>query len=287
MTEETTTKRQRKNARLWQAYTMFATLLKEKNKFENRLRAIEQGHSNLNADFERELMEAAYKQSLQVLVKPKNKSEEQFSVQRILYSEASSCGMIWDWLLSIKGLSERLSAQLLALVDDPGAYDTISKLWRHAGYGVFEYWVDENGKVKAPYVGRKWNENKGEFEQVKPTPKPEWRLTKMRDRGIEGYALPYNKQLKALLWNITYSFIMQQTPIYSDIYYQEKERQAMVSPELTKGHIDNRARRKVSKIFLQHLWLVWRECEGLPVTKPYVHDVMGHTHYVAPPNWPL
>lgn len=49
------------------------------------------------------------------------------------------------------------------------------------------------------------------------------------------------------------------------------------------GHVDNAARRKMVKVFLSHLWLVWREAEGLPVSGPYIteHDPK-HTHTIGP-----
>lgn len=37
-----------------------------------------------------------------------------------------------------------------------------------------------------------------------------------------------------------------------------------------KGHLDAMARRWAVKLFLQHLWLVWRTELGLPTSKPYI-----------------
>ena len=35
------------------------------------------------------------------------------------------------------------------------------------------------------------------------------------------------------------------------------------------------------KIFLQHLWLKWRELEGLPISKPYSIERLGHAEYIS------
>jgi len=35
--------------------------------------------------------------------------------------------------------------------------------------------------------------------------------------------------------------------------------------------------RKVVKIFLAHVWLRWRELEGLTIELPYSLTVLGHT----------
>jgi len=51
---------------------------------------------------------------------------------------------------------------------------------------------------------------------------------------------------------------------------------------ITKGQVQNQALRKMIKIFLQCLWLVWREAEGLPVSEPYVKSHLGHQHILTP-----
>jgi hypothetical protein len=42
------------------------------------------------------------------------------------------------------------------------------------------------------------------------------------------------------------------------------------------AHVDNAARRYMVKIFLSHLWEVWRKEEGLPVREPYAITNLGH-----------
>ncbi|KUO42546.1 MAG: hypothetical protein APU95_02865 [Hadesarchaea archaeon YNP_N21] len=54
---------------------------------------------------------------------------------------------------------------------------------------------------------------------------------------------------------------------------------------ISLGHIDNRAKRKVAKLFLSHLWFVWGQMEWLPTDSPYAQQ-LGH-RVVPPPNWPL
>lgn len=50
------------------------------------------------------------------------------------------------------------------------------------------------------------------------------------------------------------------------------------------GHADMRARRKVEKMFLAHLWMKERERLGLEARRPYVIDEAGHQEYIAPPE---
>jgi len=49
-----------------------------------------------------------------------------------------------------------------------------------------------------------------------------------------------------------------------------------------EGHLDNLARVKMIKLFLAHLWLTWREAEGLPVSKPYAIDIQRHSSFIGP-----
>jgi len=51
---------------------------------------------------------------------------------------------------------------------------------------------------------------------------------------------------------------------------------------ISEGHIHNRALRKMIKIFQAGLVLVWREAEGLPPTKPYAIDKLGHDSMIDP-----
>lgn len=51
---------------------------------------------------------------------------------------------------------------------------------------------------------------------------------------------------------------------------------------ISEGHIHNMALKKMIKLFQAGLWLVWREAEGLPVTKPYAIEKLGHNSFIDP-----
>jgi hypothetical protein len=83
-----------------------------------------------------------------------------------------------------------------------------------------------------------------------------------------------------------------------DIYYQDKARLRDLHPEpepvenpkgrswkfrFTDSHIHRMARRRMIKIFLEHLWVRWRESEGLPAGEPWVIRHGGHADYIPPP----
>ncbi|GAJ19172.1 unnamed protein product [marine sediment metagenome] len=48
------------------------------------------------------------------------------------------------------------------------------------------------------------------------------------------------------------------------------------------GHLDAMAVRKMIKLFLACLWLVWREAEGLPTRSPYAIEKQGHSSVISP-----
>ncbi len=53
---------------------------------------------------------------------------------------------------------------------------------------------------------------------------------------------------------------------------------------ISEGHVHMQAQRKMIKLFLACLHIVWREAEGLPPTKPYAFGILGHdpVSYIKP-----
>lgn len=123
--------------------------------------------------------------------------------------------------------------------------ETASALWRYAGFAVID------GKSERP---------------------------------VKGVKLHYNKRLKTVCYIIAGSFLKSRSP-YAAIYYSAREYYRENRPDWTKGHIHNASLRKMVKRWIMHVWLVWRQIEGLPVTNPYVQDMMGHTHIDSPEDY--
>lgn len=179
---------------------------------------------------------------------------------------------IFEEMSQIKGLGPILSAKILAMVDIERA-NTVSGLWKYAGYGVGNYWQDEDGKIKAPQVGFVWDKDQGCKVKVQPEPQPDWMLVQLRDRPVEGFLLAYNKRLKITVRLVGESFIKSNSP-YRLIYDNAKVRYD--GRDWTPLHIHNAALRKMCKIFLSHLWERWRIMRGLPTRMAYVHEELGH-----------
>ncbi|HSG61617.1 MAG TPA: hypothetical protein VLA24_09310 [Pseudomonadales bacterium] len=282
MTDRRPAPNPRKNSQLWQAYLFWEELMLMRQRHNLRIDSIEKGKSNLDAIYERSMLEGS------VIVGKKTYQtfhlDETLEVARKIMIYQGTTVPVWDWITSIKGLGAgSQAAKVLALIDDIEKFDSVAKLWRYAGYGLYKYYEDD-GKVIAPIRG-KVKQGTGEdsvINEIETEQKEGWKLVTVRDRGINGYVLPYNKKLKSTLYIMaTLGFINQQTPYYSDIYYSEKIRQRELHPEkivengVTKfndGHIHNRAIRKMIKEFLKNLWIEWRTLEGLPTGEEYNHD---------------
>lgn len=162
------------------------------------------------------------------------------------------------WFSQIKGIGNENIGKVVGLVDIEKAY-TISSLWKFAGYSV------ENGKA----------------------PKKE-----------KGVKLEYNAQLRTMCWRLASSLLRSKGSYYK-YYLSQKERYqqrfinegysivkaAQIKKKgkyISEGHIHNMALRKMIKLFLSHLWLVWREEVGLTVTNPYVIDNLKHDSFIKP-----
>lgn len=249
----------RKHPQLWQAYQWWNELVELRKRHLLRISAAERGVSQLDPNFEQDMIATL---GLSIQIEPKNKIERDLSVKTTMIEFGIAVGPIWEWLLTHKGIGDSLAAQLLAQIDDISNFETVSKLWRFAGFAVFD------GKAEGKITDEKRH---------------------------------YNGRLKGICFNIADQFIRQQTPYYVDIYYAEKRKQRELHPvpfcldcnesaevyqkkakgELVQAtrcpkrnskhtikwsdaHIHNMAWRKMIKEFLKDLYVKWNET-AMPV----------------------
>lgn len=290
--------RPRKRPELWMASQLWDALEEVKKQYDLRRSSVERGKSKLDYGALDEIFalpnQATFYETLRVLVSPERAAERRVSLRTVLTKMGAACGDVWEWATSIKGLGGqtpgggRVVASILAEIDDIERFATPSKLRRFAGYGVI------NGEIDRPRSGEK---------------------------------LPFNRRLKTQVYLAVDSMIKAGAFPYSDMYaeFQDSDRRkhphavctecgaraALISKESGRGetfkkavykcpedkghktfnytptHIRFRARRKAASVFLSHLWLVWRESEGLSTVRTYAEAILGHENIVPPPNWPL
>lgn len=162
---------------------------------------------------------------------------------------------IWKgWLTDVKGIGPCLAGSLIAGIVSIDRFNHISALWHYCGYHVVD--------GQAP----------------------------KRKRGEK---ITWNPFLRMTMYKATDSFIKQsaEKSLYRRLYDEKKAFYQKKFPEevkegkrtkYTKGHLHNMAKRYSGKIFLSHLWLKWREIEGLPVSEPWVIAHGGHVDMILP-----
>lgn len=94
-------------------------------------------------------------------------------------------------------------------------------------------------------------------------------------RITKGEKIHHSPLLKTTMFILATSFIKTNSP-YRKVYdeakakYMEREGMKLI-------HAHKMAMRKMTKLFLAHLYEVWRTLEGLPTREPYVFENLGHT----------
>lgn len=160
-----------------------------------------------------------------------------------LATEAVRDHEMWPWLKAVKGIGPTLAGALVSHIDIARP-NSVSGLWRYAGQGV--------------------NNSTG-----------------LRDRPTKGEKLPYNAELKRLCYVIASAFMRSNSP-YRIEYDEKRAYYEEFRTDWTKAHIDAAAKRSMIKLFLEHLFTLWRYEKNLPILPPYAIGQLKHFH-VKPP----
>ena len=167
---------------------------------------------------------------------------------------------LWDaFLKDTKGCGPLMSAVILSEFDIRKA-ERISQFWSYAGLDV----ADDGrgrGRYKEHLVDQDYKDKDGKTQTKK--------------------GITFNPFLKTKMVGVLGGCFIKVDGKYRKIYVDYKHRleNHEKHKDKTKMHRHNMATRYMVKIFLQDLWLAWREIEGLPVTQPYHEAVLGHTHH--------
>lgn len=217
----------------------------------------------------------------------------------------------WPWLKDIRGVAETSAGLVLGYIDISRA-EHVSSLWRYAGFGVVD------GKRERPVKGVKLAYNarlktmcwrlidlqikaRGPYRKAYDDAKHTYITTRMEPEAarkvLAKMAATNNEEPiqdeRAVVHEDTESH--ERAVVHKDTVEGERaedyetpvrDERAMEgeSPEdkertyWTLGHVEAAARRKAAKLFLSHLYVVWREAEGLPTRSPWIEEHgEGHT----------
>jgi hypothetical protein len=180
----------------------------------------------------------------------------------------------WPWLERVRGIGPSLAARLLARLDIDRA-PTPSSFWSYCGLATvaaqlyrcaqcgYELSLPTGRHVRAAHrAPGSGHACEGTLESVGEGPR---RVA--QPRPGRGESAPYDREAKKLCYLIGISFV-RQGEAYKRYYNEQRARLDVAKPEWIPRRRHLTALRMTEKLFLAHLWLVWREQLGLPVTAP-------------------
>jgi len=197
----------------------------------------------------------------------------------------------YPWFSLVKGVGGENIAKVVAPIDIEKA-NTISSIWKFTGFAP-----DKEGKAMRRVKGG------GKLEYNSQLRSMCWRLASSlkiargkfyqyyiqeKDKYTErfenqGYKILATPRGRWMCSNCGASWNKQReiTPCCDNPAIEKKLRGE--PPEVIwVGHLDAMAVRKMIKMFLACLWLVWRKAEGLPITGPYSIEKLGHSKLISP-----
>jgi hypothetical protein len=189
----------------------------------------------------------------------------------------------WPWISAVKGIGATLAAKLLARLDVRRA-DTPSAFWSFCGLATVpgvEYRCcvcgltashPEHYRVSGAHM-RLGGKRCCTGELVRSRG-PEDGVRVAQPRSPRGQRSSYDQSAKKVCYLIGTSFL-KCGGSYAEHYRRVKSSLERERPGWTPSRRHLAALRKTEKLFLSHLWLVWRQAAGLPVVQPYA-AMKGH-----------
>jgi hypothetical protein len=207
---------------------------------------------------------------------------------------------IFEQLTELRGVADHTAALMVSMIDI-NRCPTVSSLWKYSGFGVVNHAVVKydgkdrtfvfNRETDQLFVPDKESDNrKRAIFEGKPVSvlKDEGVIIEIKpgqhDRKVAGQLLTYNARLKTLMHIVATNFMRSKSP-YRAIYDRAKARAEQShagDSKWPKGRIHLHSMRIMKKVFLSHLWVRWRELEGLPTRSLYVEEHLNHSHIYKP-----
>lgn len=202
----------------------------------------------------------------------------------------------WPWLDKVKGIGPTLACKLLARLDITKA-EYRSSFWKFCGLATVpgeSYRCSDCGlergfpagyNVTGKHQSLTERTDKGNPKQCKgqlvKIAGPEDEVRVAQPRSGKGQKRDYDAYAKKVLYLCVSSFLKAGGP-YEEFYRKQRARAEIERPAWSDGRKHLWAVRKTEKLFLSHLWEVWRAAENLPLTEPYSKAHMNHDGYIGP-----
>ncbi len=221
--------------------------------------------------------------------------KQEHAIEKMLKKALKKFPVYNEFLAHVKGIGEVSAAWIIGSFDIEKA-TTVSKMWQYAGYnpGMVRGKKRVSKKKYKPEMGEIISEVKNIKDNSTDLIIQTDELIR-GDRAIEGFVLPFNRELRTKLFVMAEGFIKQQNQYALEFYYPYKNRlenetrNIINDGKARKGDGDpwceaNKLRRHLAamrymnKQFLKDLYNAWREIEGLPIRPPYAEEYLGKKH---------
>jgi len=208
-------------------------------------------------------------------------------IEKLIVRQLKNHALYTQYLSKIRGIGPLIAAGLISYIDDIGKFDHVSSLWQYSGYGMNRF-CPQCKKPTYLEVEYETGKKAKKLHPMEACPICQTKTEPILQKRIIGYQSNWNDRLKVLAWKASGSFVKQSAAKskYRKLYDTIKRKERKEHPtKIVKngrtlyndGHIHNRALRKVSKIFLAHVWQTWRRQEKLEATEPYAKQLLGHS----------
>jgi len=171
----------------------------------------------------------------------------------------------------VKGIGNENIAKVITFIDINEA-DSISALWKYAGYAV------TNGVADHPTKGEKLSYNK-ELKNMC------YRLgvafLKAHSLSKNGTKLGHFFE-KCLIEEKQKLEAQGKTVLPTEEWKKETKKSEHPENLCSEFYVHNRAFRRMVKLFLACLWMYWRKADNLPLRDPYSFEKQGHTTLIQP-----
>lgn len=196
----------------------------------------------------------------------------------------------WPWMEKVRGIGPTLACKLLARLD-PEKADHASSFWAYCGLATVpgeKYRCPECGLERTFPQGFKVTGRHmalGTTKRCKSSivlvSTPEDGVRAAQPRPSKGHKAAYDQYAKKIMYLVGSAFLKAGGP-YEELYRKERARLDRERPGWADGRKHLTAMRKTEKLFLSHLWQVWRTEVGLPTPDPYAMAHLGHTDKIEP-----
>ena len=194
----------------------------------------------------------------------------------------------WPWLQAVRGIGPTLSARLLSRLDIKRA-PFPSSFWSYCGLGTVpavQYWCPVCGKTRivAESARIPWRHLSGPDAaecsgRLLRRPQPGLRVAP--PGPLRGERPSFDRMARRTCYQAGVS-LLRARGTYADFYHRHRAAIEQSDRAWTPAHCHMAGLRKMVKLFLSHLWIVWAGDTQVATPRPYAQHVLGRAGIIDP-----